>query len=67
MVLYNNILNDHFYMKSYFLNSGQVNNGQPYGNAAIGPSYRFMATDFMSDTKFVIVGSQAYQSSYMSC
>jgi len=54
-------------MKSYFLNSGTVNVGQPYGNAAIGPSYRFVATSYMSDTKFVLTGSQAYQSSYLSC
>lgn len=54
-------------MKAFFLNSGQVNTGQSFGNVAIGPSYRFVATSYMSDTKFVLIGSQAYQQSYLSC
>ena len=54
-------------MKAFFLNSAQVKSNQAYGNASVGPTYRFVVTSYSSDNKFVIVGSQAYQAGYLSC
>lgn len=52
-------------MKALLLNSKQEKSDQLYDDNAVGPSYRFVVTN-MNDEKFVLVGSQTYQSSYMS-
>ena len=65
MALYNNFASDTFFIKANLINSQQQKNDNLYGDKAIGVSYRFVVTD-LDDNKFVIAGSQAYQSGYMS-
>ena len=60
VVLYNNIVNDNFFIKALLVNSELQKNDNIYGNYGIGSTYRFIVTD-MKDNKLVMVGSQAYQ------
>lgn len=63
--LYNNIASDSFFVKANMVNTQLEKNDNIYSDNAIGASYRFVVTD-LNDKKFVIVGSQSYQSGYMS-
>lgn len=63
--MYNNIVSDHFFIKALTVNSDLAKSFNVYNDYSIGTSYRFVATD-MNDTKMVSVGSQRFQSSYMS-
>jgi len=55
-MLYNNIVNDNFFIKALLLNSKHDKNLNNFGNNAVGATYRFVVTD-MNDHKLVRVGS----------
>jgi hypothetical protein len=65
LVVYNNIVSDTFFIKAFMLNSKQEKTDNVYSNNVIGSSFRFVVTD-LDDKKYVVVGSQAFQSSYLS-
>lgn len=56
--VYNNIVKDTFFVKALMINSQNV-----YGDTVFGATYRFVVTD-LNDQKFVVVGSQLYQTAY---
>ena len=64
-ILYNNIVSDNFFIKALSVNSELKKSQNVYNDYTIGASYRFVVTD-MQDNKLVMVGSQRYQSGYMS-
>jgi len=64
-VIYNNIVSDTFFIKAFMLNSKQEKTDNIYTNNAIGSNFRFVVTD-LDDKKYVVAGSQAFQSSYLS-
>ena len=64
-VLYNNVVTDNFFIKSASVNSELKKSQNIYNNYVVGASYRFVITD-LEDKKLVMVGSQRYQSGYMS-
>mmetsp|Transcript_25556 Transcript_25556/g.31919 ORF Transcript_25556/g.31919 Transcript_25556/m.31919 type:complete len:267 (+) Transcript_25556:953-1753(+) len=64
-ILYNNIVSDNFFIKALSVNSELKKSNNVYNDYSIGSSYRFVITD-MEDTKLVTVGSQRFQSGYMS-
>jgi len=64
-IIYNNIVSDTFFIKAFMLSSKQEKTDNIYSNNAIGSSFRFVVTD-LDDKKYVVVGSQAFQSSYLS-
>ena len=64
-ILYNNIVSDNFFIKALSVNSELKKSQNVYNDYTLGASYRFVVTD-MQDNKLVMVGSQRYQSGYMS-
>lgn len=64
-ILYNNIVSDGFFIKALSVNSELKKSNNVYNDYATGTSYRFVITD-MDDNKLVTVGSQKFQSGYMS-
>ena len=64
-MLYNNVVSDNFFIKALSVNSELKKSQNVYNDYATGPSYRFVVTD-LNDNKLVNVGSQRFQSSYMS-
>ena len=64
-VLYNNVVSDNFFLKALSVNSELKKSQNIYYDYAIGASYRFVITD-MEDNRLVTVGSQRFQSGYMS-
>jgi len=64
-LIYNNIISDTFFIKAFMLSSKQEKTDNIYTNNAMGSSFRFVVTD-LDDKKYVVVGSQAFQSSYLS-
>ena len=64
-VLYNNIVSDNFFIKALSVNSELKKSQNIYNDYTIGASYRFVITD-MEDNRLVTVGSQRFQSGYMS-
>ena len=64
-LVYNNIVSDSFFIKALMLNSVQTKSDNIYGDNSIGVSFRFVVTD-LDDKKYVLVGSQVYQSQYLS-
>ena len=64
-VIYNNIVSDNFFMKALSVNSELKKSQNIYNDYTIGAAYRFVITD-MEDNKLVQVGSQRFQSGYMS-
>lgn len=64
-VLYNNVVSDNFFMKAASVNSELKKSQNIYNDYVVGSSYRFVITD-LDDKKLVMVGSQLFQSSYMS-
>ena len=64
-ILYNNVVTDNFFIKAQSVNS-DLRKSNPVCDAfSLGASYRFVITD-MQDRKLVAVGSQRFQSGYMS-
>jgi integrin alpha FG-GAP repeat containing protein 1 len=59
-VIYNNFVKDTFFVKAMMVNTQGM-----YGDSSIGSSYRLVVTD-LNDNKFVVIGSQLYQSAYNS-
>ena len=64
-ILYNNIVSDNFFIKALSVNSELKKSQNIYNDYTVGASYRFVITD-MEDNRLVTVGSQRYQSGYMS-
>ena len=64
-ILYNNIVSDNFFIKALSVNSELKKSQNIYNDYTIGASYRFVITD-MEDNRLVTVGSQRFQSGYMS-
>ena len=64
-VIYNNIVSDTFFLKIYMVNSKLQKVDTYYGDNMVGASCRFVVTD-LNDKKYIIVGSQSFQSSYLS-
>ena len=65
LVLYNNVVSDNFFIKALSVNSELKKSQNIYNDYSIGPTYRFVVTD-MQDNRLVNVGSQRFQSGYMS-
>ena len=64
-MLYNNVVSDNFFIKALSVNSELKKSQNIYNDYSIGPTYRFVVTD-MQDNRLVNVGSQRFQSGYMS-
>ena len=64
-ILYNNIVSDNFFIKALSVNSELKKSNNIYNDYVIGASYRFVVTD-MNDNRMVTVGSQRFQSNYLS-
>ena len=58
-------MTDNFFLKALMVNSELMKSENVYNDVTLGASYRFVITT-MDDTKLVTVGSQKYQSGYMS-
>lgn len=64
-ILYNNVVTDNFFIKALSVNSELKKSNNVYNGYTVGATYRFVITD-MEDQKRVTVGSQLFQSGYMS-
>ena len=65
LLIYNNIVSDNFFIKALSVNTALLKSQNVYNDYTLGMTYRFVITD-MQDNRRVTVGSQRFQSGYMS-